>query len=619
VAGGLGGQLARGHKDEVLEASRVSRFAITSPTVARSAAAASAVALFEAAFLAFGPPRLALETALLAALLGSLMPAALFAGLAFAYFRRTGGTITRGRSAALAVTDVAVVFAFSLVGAFRGPSNDLWAWGHLLGVAFAGSVNMIVLAGTTEPSLRFALLPSLALPAAALGAFATLALAPPDLVFTSAFFVPVFAFSAALWVRVVVTPFRRNFNEDGLGLLHSVLDAWAGWSRAPGSADPALGTLRMEAFFGRHGKAREVGFHAVRFSQVGGRRLLWFTPELHPGPYADLGGSDLPAKAAASLSDLADEVATFHGPSTHDENPTGREELAKVLVRVGPALESAAGGGEGLARTSVRRASAPFQVMAQRVGSHLVIAQSRAPLSSDDIDLVLGRQIEADAKAQGVDEVVLLDGHNAVAADLGRIEAGSAEGGALRRLCAEAVALAGAAPQGALRAGWARVGLERGERLEFAVGSQGVFATVTEVEGQRTAWVLIDGNNMKSGLRAQCLGALEGKVTHAEVFTTDNHAVNTTMGAENEVGSKADNAPLVAWVVEAVDRAVADLQPATASATSARVAGVKVFGPGLTAKISETIRAAVRLMIPAYLITTGGAVAGCLALAVLLT
>ncbi len=611
------GQLARGHKDEVLEASRVSRFAITSPAVWASAVAAPAFALLEAAFLAIGPAQLPLQSALSAALLGALVPAALFAGVAFVYFRRTGGTITRGRAGALAVTDILVIFAFSFIGVFRGPSNDLWAWGHLLGVAFAASVNMIVLAGTTEPSMRAALLPSLALPAAALGLFALLALAPRDLIFTAAFFVPVFAFAAALWVRVVVAPFRRNFNEDGLGLLHSVLDAWAGWSRAQGSADPALGTLRMEAFFARHGQAREVGFQAVRFDQHEGSKLLWFLPELHPGPYADLGGSDLPAKAAASLSEVADEVATFHGASTHADNPTGREELAKVLVRVNAALE--AGKEAVLARRAIRAQSAPFQVMAQRLGTHVVLAQSRAPLSSDDIDLELGHAIVRDGKAAGFDEVVLLDGHNAVEADLGRIEAGSREGGVLRTLCAEAAGLAAAAPQGALRVGWARVTLERAERLEFAVGSQGILATVTEVDGQRTAWVLLDGNNLKSGLRAQLLRALEGKVAMAEVFTTDNHAVNTTMGADNEVGSRLDNARLVGWVVEAVEDATADLQDAEVTAASGRVPGVKVFGPGLTVKISETIQAAVRLMIPAYILTTGAAIAACVTLAVALT
>jgi hypothetical protein len=46
---------------------------------------------------------------------------------------------------------------------------------------------------------------------------------------------------------------------------------------------------------------------------------------------------------------------------------------------------------------------------------------------------------------------------------------------------------------------------------------------------------------------------------------------------------------------------------------------VKVFGPGLALKISGTIRAATRLMIPAYLLTNAAAIGACVALAVLLT
>jgi putative membrane protein len=418
-------------------------------------------------------------------------------------------------------------------------------------------------------------------------------------------------------VRIVIGPFQRNFKENGLELLHAILDAWAGWSSGGGGRAMAVGTLKMEAFFARHGTPRQVRFDAVKFEREGGRRLLWLVPELHPGPYADIGGSDLPSKAASWLAGAADDFAVFHGPSTHDENPTGREQLAKVLAKVRESVEGAAG--SATASKAVRAKSAHFTVTAQRIAGALVLAQSRAPLSSDDMDPSVGREIREACARAGFPHTVVLDGHNSVERDLGRIQGGSPEVDELVALCAEAAKKASGHPEEPLRVGWAVVLPSEAERREYAVGPQGVVSAVIEVGGQKTAWVLIDGNNLKGGLRSEMLEAVKGKVDLAEVFTTDNHAVNTTMGADNEVGSRRDNVRLVEMVREGVERAASDLAPARACPVAGAAPDIQVFGPGLTVRISATINGAVSVMGPAYLATTAAAVLACVTMVLLLT
>ena len=58
---------------------------------------------------------------------------------------------------------------------------------------------------------------------------------------------------------------------------------------------------------------------------------------------------------------------------------------------------------------------------------------------------------------------------------------------------------------------------------------------VTEVDGQRTAYVVIDGNNMAQGVREVLLEQILKIVDNAEVMTTDSHVVNTISG-KNPVG-----------------------------------------------------------------------------------
>jgi putative membrane protein len=612
------GLLERGHDDTVLRAAQVSRFAVPSPSAPVGVAAAIVLGLVATLVLAFGPARVDLGKAATVALAGLLVPALLSAAAAFNFYSQLGGTITARRSVTLAVTDLTVVVAYTLVGGFIPSAHgDAWVWAILIGTAHAASVNMIVLAGTADPNPARALAPALTLPVGCNAVLLALGLVTPLQFYLGLLFVLVFAAMAVLWIRTVIAPFERNFKENGLELLHAVLDAWAGWSATGRQGAVSTGTRKMEAFFARHGEPREVRFDAMLFGQEGGRRLLWFLPELHPGPYADLGGSDLPAKAAAAFTFLSKDVAVFHGASTHDENPTGRGELSKLFDQVQPALVGASQEAKGT--KAVRRASAHFTVTAQRIGKALVVASTRAPRSSDDLDLALGREIRDAVAKAGFPDMMLLDGHNCVEADLGRVHAGGPEARELTALCVEAAKEVAALPEEPLRVGWVPLSLSQVDRFEYAVGSQGILTAVTEVALQKTAWVLIDGNNLKAGLRTEMLEAVKDKVQFAEVFTTDNHAVNSTMGADNEIGSRRDNVRLVGLIGESVEKAAADVRPAHATFASGAAPDLQVFGPGLTERISATINAAVSVMLLSYFATIAAALMACVTMAVVLS
>ena len=58
------------------------------------------------------------------------------------------------------------------------------------------------------------------------------------------------------------------------------------------------------------------------------------------------------------------------------------------------------------------------------------------------------------------------------------------------------------------------------------MGTGGITATVVQVEKQKTAYVVIDGNNMISGLREKILAALTSAgFDESEIITTDTHTV----------------------------------------------------------------------------------------------
>ena len=68
---------------------------------------------------------------------------------------------------------------------------------------------------------------------------------------------------------------------------------------------------------------------------------------------------------------------------------------------------------------------------------------------------------------------------------------------------------------------------------EQGFGDLGIQVLVVEVAGQRTAYVLIDGNNMAEGVRDTLLDSILTITDNAEVMTTDSHVVNTITGEES--------------------------------------------------------------------------------------
>jgi putative membrane protein len=130
------------------------------------------------------------------------------------------------------------------------------------------------------------------------------------------------------------------------------------------------------------------------------------------------------------------------------------------------------------------------------------------------------------------------------------------------------------------------------------VGPLGVRVAVVEAGSQRTAYVLVDGNNMEPGLRDRLIAALGDRVDVAEVMTTDTHIVNT-VEADNQVGAAIDHDDLEAVVSDLVDRALDDCEPVVAGMASEH-ATVTVFGNDRTETLASHANA---------MISMGGALA----------
>jgi putative membrane protein len=211
----------------------------------------------------------------------------------------------------------------------------------------------------------------------------------------------------------------------------------------------------------------------------------------------------------------------------------------------------------------------------------------------------------AEARSAGLDDVLLVDAHNCndglEGADLGHVTPGSERSFDVYEAAADASERLVDLAQRPFELGtaWEETPWEPRE----GIGPLGIRVATIRVDGQETAYVLIDGNNMEPGLRERIVDSIES-VDAVEVMTTDTHVVNTVQSV-NQVGESIDPDELVARISALVDAAREDYEPARAGMATER-ARVTVFGNDRTETLASHANA---------VISMGGALVGAVVLA----
>jgi putative membrane protein len=144
------------------------------------------------------------------------------------------------------------------------------------------------------------------------------------------------------------------------------------------------------------------------------------------------------------------------------------------------------------------------------------------------------------------------------------------------------------------------------------MGSGGITAVVVKSGEQKAAYIVIDGNNMISGMREEILTSLSTLgISEGEVFTTDTHAVSALiLGKQgyHPVGEVMDRKKLVGYVKQAALAASSYLEPSKVSCQSLMVTDVTVLGAKqletLCLLIDKSLKMAKRLVAPVF-VTAG--------------
>jgi putative membrane protein len=299
-------------------------------------------------------------------------------------------------------------------------------------------------------------------------------------------------------------------------------------------------------------------------------------PQVHPGPFKNIGSSLLPSMLKSRFEkEFGGAACTPLGILGHELDLVSQAQNQRIVNQVlasakFPALHATA---SPFVRATDGFATASGQIF----GDIVFLSFTLAPKTTEDMPQELGRLVNEEAKKYGLEHAVVVNAHNCldVVVDTEKyVEE-------LKRAAIKCLQQATQQPIKPFKVGAATV-VPKEFTLKQGMGTGGITAITIEVEKQKTAYIIIDGNNMVPHLREKILAALATwGFANSEVFTTDSHAVSalsTGSRGYHPIGEVINHDALIKHIKKAAEKAVANLEDAKAGYTQFVVPQVRVIG-----------------------------------------
>jgi putative membrane protein len=390
-----------------------------------------------------------------------------------------------------------------------------------------------------------------------------------------------FGVTALLFIIIIDKPLRKNFKIGPLELANAFLSQLSD------------GSKKMDEYFRRVGEEVTVPEVSLFFSREGKKEVIFTVPMLHPGPFGEIGGSNLPA-ILRSL--LGQNTFVVHGSSTHDFNPVEDIEITKIANAIEESRTSLTyNKGASMSR---RYHHGSVDVLAQAFGDSVLLVATRSPHTTEDLDYSIGFAI-MNAGEKYFSHVAFVDAHNCLPGLAAAVSPASFIATEYLRATKKGLAQISTDGQQPFQLGFARSDIPFTREQGF--GDMGVFALVIRTGEQTTAYILLDGNNLMAGFRDEMRKRLLAYVDECEVLTTDTHVVNTISGL-NMIGEKIALDLFYPYVEEALQNALTDTSPAEAGGTTAWVEGTVIFGSQRISQLAATVTSMVGSMLPVMII-----------------
>lgn len=396
----------------------------------------------------------------------------------------------------------------------------------------------------------------------------------------------IFVLAIYAFIKIIASPFKKNLGIGVLDLLSLFI------------AHMNEGSNSLEGLFENMSEAIDTVVTFISFKTENGIKALFISPSVHPGPLGDLGGSNMPT-ILSNKFDYFTMVA--HGPSTHDFNPIAVSEIDKIEASVKKGLENIEYSPD--ASRFIRYNSQKAHIGVQFFNEGMVILSTFAPEAVDDIEFGVGLTMMAQSRNRcHVKDSVIVDCHNSFTAESGEVLPGNAE---VFHLIDVIDKIEPDQNKSDIKIGCYENNMDEFDKQE-GIGESGIKTMIIEVDGQRTAYVLFDSNNMEKGFRQEIIDAvIDMDIDEIEVMTTDTHTVNTISRGYNPIGI-TKRAEIIEYVKISIKEAIDDLEKVEVGTGTEKIENLNTFGPNNSTELISTISSVVavsKIIAPVLLIT----------------
>ena len=341
-----------------------------------------------------------------------------------------------------------------------------------------------------------------------------------------------------------------------------------------------------EELMEQHATETKVGTSQIKFSSKdGSNEFRMVLPEIHPGPYHPVGGSNIPYLIYKNLESSA---MVMHSISDHALNLPSRNEVNNYLKN----LENSVVKEEGMTCTEpvivqINKA----RVTGMLFGNNPLLMLSLSPHGMEDIPSYIKKEIEQYGKNRNFTKIMTIDCHNAMGEEI------SSEDGEdllkATKSCLDSLITKDSFP---IELGYANSNDMDVWTEDLAKGGLGI--TCLKINNKKYFLGWADANNMENGVREKIIKNFENEGHNLlEICTSDTHYAAVKARNRNgyyQLGLITSADKLSKWFLEIAENAVSKISSAKYEILENETQ-VKVMGQSIYEDYSKALENSLRI------------------------
>ncbi|HZA62704.1 MAG TPA: DUF2070 family protein [Nitrososphaeraceae archaeon] len=280
----------------------------------------------------------------------------------------------------------------------------------------------------------------------------------------------------------------------------------------------------MEKITESRARIETVITYILKFKTINSNEIFMILPDIHPGPFHPIGGSNLPYLLYMLFSKNA---MVMHSVSDHSLNIPSKKEVNNYVKSLSDSRQSEVG---TVCTTPIQIKMGKCTVTGIAFGHSVVVFLSMAPIGMDDVPEHIRTSLEHYSADIGFHNILIVDTHNAMGKFLNEQDSNI-------MICAAKHCLNELKHA---RQQEFKIGFTSSAELPYNIesmldlGQSGLSSLLMLVEEKAYFIGWADSNNMDNGLRDYIISHLNSnRINMLEICTSDTHS---TSGKRNRQG-----------------------------------------------------------------------------------